>query len=83
MNTLKLSAIAVISIYIISSCNPADRNRKIGGSTDTSNVNRGGGPPISDTSTINQVRKQQRQDTIKGDTNYKGNVNPSGHTSQK
>lgn len=83
MKTFKILTLAAVLIYFASSCNPTDRDKKLGGSTDTSSVNRGGGPAIKDTTTINRERKQQVHDSLSGDTTYKGNVDPSGHAPKK
>jgi len=83
MKTTNLIIAVALLLYVSTGCNPADRNRKIGGSTDSSSVNRGGGPSISDTSTINNARKQHLQDSLSGDTTSKGNVPPSGQLPKK
>jgi uncharacterized lipoprotein YehR (DUF1307 family) len=67
---------------LIASCDPRDSQKKIGGSQDTSSVNKAGGPAIRDTATINK----DRQDSAKrqaGDSTSKGNVDPSGRVTPK
>ncbi|WPV01456.1 hypothetical protein SNE26_06690 [Mucilaginibacter sp. cycad4] len=83
MKTTNLIIPVALLLYLTTGCNPTDRNRKIGGSTDSSSVNRGGGPSISDTNTINRARKQGLQDSLNGDTTSKGNVPPSGQVPKK
>ncbi|HEX8020229.1 hypothetical protein [Mucilaginibacter sp.] len=65
---------------IMASCNERDSQRKIGGSQDTSSVNRAGGPAIRDTATINKDRRDSARRPA-GDSISKGNADPSGHTS--
>lgn len=83
MKAFKLLGALIALVYLATGCNPSDRNKKIGGSTDTSSVNRGGGPAIADTNTINAIRKQNRQDSLSGDTTYKGNASPDGRSPKK
>lgn len=83
MKTLQLIALISLLAYITTGCNSTDQNKEVGGSTDSSSVNKAGGPPITDTNTINQVRKQQLQDSVKGDTTHRGNAAPDGHTPEK
>lgn len=67
-------------LLIMESCNEHDSQKKIGGSQDTSSVNKGGGPAIRDTATINK----DHQDSAKrpaSDSTSKGNADPSGHVS--
>lgn len=67
---------------IMASCNEHDSQKKIGGSQDSSSVNKAGGPAIRDTATINK----DRQDSGKMksvDSTGKGKVDPSGHASGK
>lgn len=66
----------------MASCHEADSQKKLGGSQDTSSVNRGGGPAIRDTATINKDRRDSAKMTA-GDSAAKGNANPSGHMSPK
>jgi hypothetical protein len=67
---------------IMASCNEHDSQKKIGGSQDTSSVNKAGGPAIRDTATINK----DRQDSAKmktGDSTSKSNADPSGRVPGK
>lgn len=82
MKAFLIIALALI-LYVLTGCNPNDRNKTIGGSKDTSSVNRGGGPPVTDTATLDQVRKQRMKDSLNGDTTSRGNVDPSGREPKK
>jgi uncharacterized lipoprotein YehR (DUF1307 family) len=65
---------------MMTSCDQRDSQKKIGGSQDTSSVNKAGGPAIRDTATVNK----DRQDSAKiqtADSTGKGNADPSGHVS--
>jgi hypothetical protein len=65
---------------IMASCNEQDSQKKIGGSQDTSSVNKGGGPAIRDTATINKDRRDSAKRPA-SDSKGKGNADPSGHLS--
>jgi hypothetical protein len=57
-------------------CDSNRNNAKLRNSTDTTSVNKAGGPPIKDTATITQ----QKKDSLNGtsDTTANGNAKPSG-----
>ncbi|MEZ2334883.1 hypothetical protein [Mucilaginibacter sp. RCC_168] len=67
-------------IVMLAACNPTDSHKKVGNSQDTSSVNKGGGPSIQDTATINKDRRDSTNRPA-SDSMSKGNVDPSGHTS--
>jgi hypothetical protein len=59
-------------------CNPTDSQKKIGNSQDTTSVNKGGGPTIRDTATINKEHLDSPKRPA-SDSTSKGNADPSGH----
>lgn len=83
MKITNLIVAAFVAAFIAVGCNSTDQKKEINGTTDTSSVNRGGGPAIADTNTINQVRDQRKKDSISGDTTSKGNVTPEGQSPKK
>jgi hypothetical protein len=78
MKSLKFTGAAILSFAIVTGCNPSDQHKEIGGSTDTTSVNKAGGPAIADTLTITSNRQHAKTDSLKGDTTGKGNADPSG-----
>jgi hypothetical protein len=67
---------------LMASCNERDSQKKIGGSQDTSSVNKAGGPAIRDTATINKDRRDSAKRPA-SDSTSKGNADPSGQVSPK
>jgi len=60
---------------MLSACDNNRNNAKIGNTKDTGSVTKAGGPKITDTATITQMRKDSAKG---GDTSAKGNVKPTG-----
>ena len=83
MKSKRLLLIIPILTVLMVECDNSRKRATVGGSTDTSNVNRAGGPPIADTSTI-AAREKNNADSFKKDTPKKptgpskGNADPSG-----
>jgi hypothetical protein len=65
-------------IFAFASCDPNASHKTLGNSTDTTSVNKAGGPPIRDTATINKDRRDSAANPRKATTG-KGNADPSGH----
>jgi hypothetical protein len=78
LNHLHGLSIAVAILLSISACDQNANQKTLGGSQDTSNINRAGGPPISDTATLNKNARDSAA-TPAGDSTSKGNAAPSGH----
>jgi hypothetical protein len=76
MKTIRILAIALLFIISIIACDNSRNNAKLRNSTDTTSVNKAGGPAITDTATITQQKKDSLNHT--SDTAANGNVKPSG-----
>jgi hypothetical protein len=59
-------------------CNLGDAHKTVGNTKDTTGVNKAGGPPIRDTATISQDRRDSARTPV-ADSTVKGNADPSGH----
>lgn len=76
---MRLSAIMIIgALFLLTSCDPSDRHKKLNGSSDTTATFKAGSGKQPDTNAINEQRKSLRKDTMNGDTNGNGNAYPSG-----
>ncbi|MDN3551178.1 hypothetical protein [Mucilaginibacter aquaedulcis] len=73
--------LAALTMLTFSACESSSTHKTIGNTKDTGSVFKGGGPPIRDTSTINNDRKDSANRPA-SDSTSKGNVDPSGHMSK-
>jgi hypothetical protein len=74
--------IAMALFISLAGCDPNDRNKKLNGSSDTTQIFKAGSGRQPDTNTINDQRKAAKRDTLNGDTNANGNADPSGRPSE-
>ena len=75
--TLLYALTASFLTFAFAACDPNANHKTIGNSTDTTSVNKAGGPPIRDTATINKDRRDSAVNPGKSATG-KGNADPSG-----
>lgn len=66
---------AFAALLSFAACDQNATHKTIGNTSDTESVNKAGGPPIRDTATINQDRRDSAK---QGKSSAKGNADPSG-----
>ena len=72
----------LILAFLFVSCDSNSDSKTLGNSQDTTSINKGGGPPIQDTASINKNQRDSAN-TPTGDSTNKGNADPTGHTTPK